>query len=1255
MDDDDSFGYKKVRANTDFNISLEQGNSNSAYSPRNFQDVNTRERASTNINDDIANPSSSPRRMQRSIFQRPLTERSSKKIPSMWIHSATTSVFSMHGMESMLDKLDRRKESGRKESDTLTFTTNNNGGSVRDLPDINACSPVSPSLSPKSMSLANGAAVASNKGNGTVVTPSMSVVMSPKLNNGGATEHTDEQKHWESMIMKWESEGEWIECRESLSGRVMWYNSMSKRLVFDTPPDGVAQLPPTQYTKDIGPKNDEFFLNRPIEPYQDEDIVQGLLQFDSHAWDFNNALVDTYRARASKRDHVKMLPKPQQYCFPEYFSMSPLPELAGGKFLAKIRLPEEFSAHRRYSSVQIKVDYTNAMDAIKQGVEKLDPPHNKEPRDFIIKIVGQNAYMYGRRKIIDYEAVRDAVRNENDVEFVLIKREDFKQRVEAEREKQRDFAEHFLTAYPARVTEHTDEWLKYDAIHCGQQLAQQQQRDIPCEFISLYECEWHYRLKIEGLTNVTALPRFDESSMRSVYVVAELWTGEMLFDSATLCTPNSAGLNEIRWGQWLRSKNLLFSQIPREAVLCFMVMAITGSSSAASSSDNSAHQCLAWCRVPLVDSQQCLRAGKYLLNMWEIPVFKLTKHGPKIDPYKDRYFRYRGVTRDKCTKHIEPEQCQLLVEFDSFAFDVVAPKYVPKYEYSEMRVGNTLNHKNLSKAQRQQLEAILHKTPLETLDMKEKQLIWQSRDLLWHDPAALPAFLRSVNWTDLLHINEAHKYMDLWAAPKRPEDALEYLDYRFSDTRVREKAIDWLSDLHDSDLAKILLQLVQCLKYEPQHDSALSRFLIQRSLQNPYQIGHFFFWHLKSEYHDLLYCEKFGVLMEEYLLHSGQHGKQLFIQNVLLKRLEVIAEKVQLAKKHAGGGAGAGEGSTAGNAGGGGGGGEAVKRLFRAELRKLNRDIQSFTDKQASNAIQMPVNPRWHAKKLVVDECRYMSSKKVPLWLTFENADEYAQENLAVMFKAGDDLRQDMLTLQIINVMDRLWLDSKLDLHLKPYAVLATGNEVGMMQLVLNSTTVNSINMEYGGAFNETTIDKYLKSHNQYEMALNKARENFARSCAGYCIATCVLGVGDRHSDNYMVAQNGQFFHIDFGHFLGNFKSKFGIKRERSPFVFSPQMKFAIDAGAKKCALYDEFLVWCAEAYNVLRSRSRVLLVLFALMVSAGLPELCVESDISYFKNMLNLRYEPKKAASHVHKQIASALKDKARLMDNHIHLTVHK
>lgn len=166
------------------------------------------------------------------------------------------------------------------------------------------------------------------------------------------------------------------------------------------------------------------------------------------------------------------------------------------------------------------------------------------------------------------------------------------------------------------------------------------------------------------------------------------------------------------------------------------------------------------------------------------------------------------------------------------------------------------------------------------------------------------------------------------------------------------------------------------------------------------------------------------------------------------------------------------------------------------------------------------------------------------------------------MFKYGDDLKQDSLVLQMFRIFDKLWRENGYDFKMNIYRTLSTGTEIGFIEIV-DAENNSKIHKDYAkglvDAFDERTTAVFLEDKNKNKTDLAMAKENYLRSSAGYLVATYVMGIGDRHSGNVMVQKNGKFFHIDFGHILGNFKMKFGVKRgipshmQSAPLCFSLQ------------------------------------------------------------------------------------------------------
>ena len=62
-----------------------------------------------------------------------------------------------------------------------------------------------------------------------------------------------------------------------------------------------------------------------------------------------------------------------------------------------------------------------------------------------------------------------------------------------------------------------------------------------------------------------------------------------------------------------------------------------------------------------------------------------------------------------------------------------------------------------------------------------------------------------------------------------------------------------------------------------------------------------------------------------------------------------------------------------------------------------------------------------------------------------------------------------------------MWKKEGLDLNLTPYGCIATGEEMGMIEVVLESETTANIQKAYGGvtaAFKQTPLANWLREHN---------------------------------------------------------------------------------------------------------------------------------------------------------------------------------
>ena len=508
----------------------------------------------------------------------------------------------------------------------------------------------------------------------------------------------------------------------------------------------------------------------------------------------------------------------------------------------------------------------------------------------------------------------------------------------------------------------------------------------------------------------------------------------------------------------------------------------------------------------------------------------------------------------------------------------------------------------LNPEDRKIIEQLLNKPDF--FELSNKEIFWKNRyGLLRNDTRyALTKIMNSVEWGNISSEKDfVENILKNWKTIELC-DILYMLSRKFSVNKIyindagitsnlsymkeiRRFAIKNLSKHTITELNFILLQLVQAIRYEnisiDSIDSPLVKFLINQC-KIDLNFASSFYWFIECESQ---YDEKSSNIREEKMALIYNSIKEYF-KNEMKKNpkfLRIIENEIELKNQLE----------------------EISNSLYYISYMESKNKLKEIIDKEKKSFMHnqehyFPIDPRIKIKGIATEDCTVFDSAKKPIKYTFKITQEtkkymHFEDNnyCRIIFKNGDDLRQDQLILQIMAFMDSLLKKEQLDYKFTIYKVLATSKKDGFVEFVPRSKTYKEILKK-----NNNQLKLYFRNLSDNEEMHLQNINNFINSLAGYCAVNYILGIGDRHDENIMFDNKGKVFHIDFGYIFG---------KEPFPFKYYP-FKITYDMvdcmGGIKSDNYKIFKQKCSNAYSILRENARTIVNMFYLMIDSGIPEI---------------------------------------------------
>ena len=514
----------------------------------------------------------------------------------------------------------------------------------------------------------------------------------------------------------------------------------------------------------------------------------------------------------------------------------------------------------------------------------------------------------------------------------------------------------------------------------------------------------------------------------------------------------------------------------------------------------------------------------------------------------------------------------------------------------------------ISESEEKKIEEIKERSYFEEMNTYDRKILWDKRYKLSGEPQLFSKLLSCVEYNDPKHLIELEKILEM-AKELNSIDSIGLLGGRFLHESIRNFAVKCLRKSPNIEIKEFLYELIHGLRYEINHDNELARFLLEKAIKYPVTIGHTFYWILKSQMYEQNFQQRYGLYLEIFLNKIGPNlAKIFFDEDILMTKLEEICET------------------------------QKNKKLGKKDkLKSFNDSITGFNNHltEQLHEISLPIDFKLRVDKINFEECKVqLKDSKIELIVNFKNVDPLG-DNIIVNYYNDKDIRIDLVTMQLFNILHTIWCENNYKLKMPLYHVMTTSRNKGLIQLIPDTLTLDEMPIKetsgFKNLFGKRSLNKYLTLNSG--ISPEEVYQNFISSNSAYCVANFIIGVTQRNKKNIHFKRDGEIYYTNYDHILNHYTKALGDRGV--PFLFNVTF---VDFLNKLNKLKD-FKELFMKAFIVMRNRSKDIIKLLEILLSSGLPEISNKS-LHFMEDSLSLTKTEKEAEETMEK-IFSIIMDK--------------